>query len=74
MDNRARLVLGVWEQLNNPQFNSLEFEGIKNTAGSNSFFLSAKKWIEAISAIGLPVRCLTAQYAYAHHFLNGSQI
>jgi hypothetical protein len=41
------LFLGVWEQLNNPVFNSLEFEGIKNEAGRNSFFLSAKKWIEA---------------------------
>ena len=42
------LFLGVWEQLNNSGFNSLEFEGIRNEAGRNSFFLSAKKWIEAI--------------------------
>ena len=41
------LFLGVWEQLNNTGFNSFEFEGIKNEAGRNSFFLSAKKWIEA---------------------------
>ena len=47
------LFLGVWEQLNNPGFNSLEFEGIKNSAERNSFFLSAKKWIEATGAIGL---------------------
>ena len=47
------LFLGVWEQLNNPDFNSLEFEGIKNEAGRNSFFLSAKKWIDATAAIGL---------------------
>jgi hypothetical protein len=26
------LFLGVWEQLNNPDFNSLEFEGIRNEA------------------------------------------
>lgn len=44
------LFLGVWEQLNNPSFNSPEFEGIKNEAGRNSFFLSAKKWIAAINA------------------------
>ncbi len=37
------LFLGVWEQINNPGFNSLEFEGIRNEAGRNSFFLSAKK-------------------------------
>jgi len=36
------LFLGIWEQLNNPVFNSLEFEGIKNEAGRNSFYLSAK--------------------------------
>jgi len=32
------LFLGVWEQLNNPDFNSPEFEGIKNEAGRNSFY------------------------------------
>jgi len=31
------LFLGVWERLNNPDFNSLEFEGIKNEAGRNTF-------------------------------------
>ena len=36
------LFLVAWEILNNPDFNSLEFEGIKNEAGRNSFFLSAK--------------------------------
>jgi hypothetical protein len=36
------LFLGVWEQLNNADFNSLEFEGIRNEAGRNSFFLSAR--------------------------------
>ena len=44
------LFLRVWEQLNNSAFNSLEFEGIRNEAGRNSFFLSAKKWIEATGA------------------------
>ena len=34
------LFLGVWEQLNNPSFNSPEFEGIKNEAGLNRFSLS----------------------------------
>jgi len=47
------LFLGVWEQINNSDFNSLEFEGIKNEAGRNSFYLSAKKWIEATGAVGL---------------------
>lgn len=47
------LFLGVWEQIHNPAFNSLEFEGIRNEAGRNSFFLSAKKWIGKTGAIGL---------------------
>ncbi len=47
------LFLGVWEHIHNPAFNSLEFEGIKNEAGRNSFYLSAKKWIERANGRGL---------------------
>lgn len=47
------LFLGVWEEINNSNFNSPEFEGIKNEAGRNSFYLSAKKWVESTNAIGL---------------------
>ena len=47
------LFLGVWERINNPDFNSLEFEGIRNEAGRNSFFLSAKAWAERTRAKGL---------------------
>jgi len=47
------LFLGVWEWINSPGFNSLEFEGIRNDAGRNSFFLSAKKWVESAAAKGL---------------------
>ena len=45
--------LGVWEQINNPNFNSPEFIGIKNEAGVNRFYISIKKWIEKTNAIGL---------------------
>ena len=61
------LFLGLWEQLNNPDFNSLEFEGIKNEAGRNVFYLSVKKWVESTSAKGLVAR--TGRYGggtYAH--------
>ena len=34
--------LGVWEEMYNPDFNSPEFEGIKNKAGLNRFVLSVK--------------------------------
>ncbi len=45
--------IGLWEKLNNPQFNSIEFDGFKNQAGSNSFSLTPKRWIEATHAIGI---------------------
>jgi hypothetical protein len=45
--------VGLWEQFNNPDFNSIEFDGIKNQAGSNSFSLTPKRWIEATNAIGI---------------------
>ena len=37
--------LGIWEEMYNPNFNSPEFEGIKNEAGLNRFILSVKQWI-----------------------------
>ena len=47
------LFLGTWETLYNTDFNSLEFEGIKNEAGRNSFYLSVKKWIDITNAKGI---------------------
>ena len=60
------LFLGVWERINNPGFNSLEFEGIKNEAGRNSFFLSAKKWIQMTDAKGLIASAGRYGGTYAH--------
>ena len=60
------LFLGIWEQINNPNFNSLEFEGIKNEAGRNSFYLSAKKWSNATQAIGLVAKAGRYGGTYAH--------
>ena len=60
------LFLGVWEQIHNADFNSLEFEGIRNEAGRNSFFLSAKKWIELTRAKGLIASAGRYGGTYAH--------
>lgn len=60
------LFLGIWEQINNENFNSPEFEGIKNEAGRNSFYLSAKKWIEKTNAIGLIASAGRYGGTYAH--------
>ncbi len=52
--NRSTIeFIGLWEQLNNPSFNSIEFDGFKDLAGSNSFSLTPKRWIEATNAVGM---------------------
>ena len=45
--------LGIWETLNNPNFNPLEFEGFRKEAGLNAFTLSPSRWIAATNAIGI---------------------
>jgi len=45
--------LGTWEKIYNPHFNSPEFEGIKNEAGTSSYYLSIKKWVELTNAKGI---------------------
>ena len=45
--------IGLWEQIHNPSFTSIEFDGFKNQAGSNSFTMTPKKWIIATNAIGV---------------------
>jgi len=60
------LFLGIWEQINNPDFNSPEFEGIRNEAGRNSFYLSAKKWCQATGAVGLIAKAGRYGGTYAH--------
>src|SRR3989344_8680470 len=45
--------VGLWEKINNPDFNLVEFDGFKNEAGSSSFVLSTQKWIENNGAVGL---------------------
>jgi hypothetical protein len=46
-------LLGLWEQLYNPDFKPIEFDGFKNQAGLNSFVLTPKQWIERTHSIGL---------------------
>lgn len=65
--NRNTLeLLGIWEQLHNPNFNPVEFDGIKKQAGLNSFTLTPKQWIEATRAIGLNSKAGRYGGTYAH--------
>jgi len=36
--------MGFWEQMYNSNFNRVEFEAVKNEAGSNSFVMTPTKW------------------------------
>ena len=46
MRNRMTvLFLGLWEELNNPEFNRAGFEAVKEHAGENAFSLSPAQWI-----------------------------
>lgn len=36
------LFLGTWEKFYNADFNSPEFEGIRNEAGASSYYLSVR--------------------------------
>lgn len=58
--------LGIWEQLNNPGFNYVEFDGIRGQAGLNSFVLTTKRWTESTGAIGINARAGRYGGTYAH--------
>lgn len=57
---------GLWEQLNNPDFKSIEFDAFKNEAGSNSFTLTPQKWIDATNAKGIISKSGRYGGTYAH--------
>ncbi len=58
--------LGLWERINNDNFNSIEFDGIKNQAGVNSFILTPKQWIKTTNAIGIISKAGRYGGTYAH--------
>ncbi|MGM0609533.1 MAG: KilA-N domain-containing protein [Thermodesulfobacteriota bacterium] len=61
--------LGIWESVNNPDFNYGEFATIKSQAGLNSYKISIKEWVAKTNAIGLVAK--TGRYGgtYAHRDL-----
>ena len=42
--------IGLWEILNNPDFNSVEFDLIKSRSGRNAFTLSPSQWVDRTNA------------------------
>jgi hypothetical protein len=58
--------LGIWEQLNNPAFKPLEFEGFRKRAGLNSFVLTPRQWTIETNAIGIVSKQGRYGGTYAH--------
>lgn len=58
--------LGIWEEMYNPNFNSPEFEGIKNQAGLNRFVLSVKQWVGKTNSKGIIAKAGRYGGTYAH--------
>lgn len=58
--------LGVWEGMNNPDFNSVEFHRIKSESGGQAYILSIKRWMEATHAVGIMSRAGRYGGTYAH--------
>ena len=54
MRNRNTLeFIGLWEALNNSNFNRVQFDTFRNEAGLNRFTMTPQKWIESTNAIGI---------------------
>ena len=58
--------IGLWEQLNNPDFKGVEIDPFLFEAGSNSFTLSPSKWIEVTNAKGIISRQGNNGGTFAH--------
>ena len=58
--------LGIWERINNPEFNYGEFAIIKSQAGLNNYKISVKEWVEKTKAIGLKATAGRYGGTFAH--------
>ena len=45
--------IGLWEQLNSPDFNRVEFDTFRSEAGRNYFTMTPKKRTDGVNAIGI---------------------
>ncbi|HSW60854.1 MAG TPA: KilA-N domain-containing protein [bacterium] len=58
--------IGIWEEMYNSDFNSPEFEGIRNQAGFNRFVLSVKQWVEKTNSKSIIAKAGRYGGTYAH--------
>lgn len=70
MRNRNTLeYIGIWEILNNPYFNRVQFDAFRNEAGLNRFTMTPQKWIDNTNAIGITSKAGRYGGTYAHYDL-----
>ena len=68
MRNRNTLeFIGLWEVLNNINFNRVQFDTFRNEAGLNRFTMTPSKWIESTGAIGIVSKAGRYGGTYAHY-------
>ena len=68
MRNRNTLeFIGLWEALNNENFNRVQFDTFRNEAGLNRFTMTPQKWIESTNAIGIIAKAGRYGGTYAHY-------
>ena len=58
--------LGIWESVNNPDFNYGEFAIIKTQAGLNNYKISVKEWEKKTNSVGLKATAGRYGGTYAH--------
>ncbi|MCR5333116.1 MAG: KilA-N domain-containing protein [Bacilli bacterium] len=58
--------LCIWETLNNPSFNRVEFDPLLQDAGKNSFTMSPTRWVNEYRAIGIRTKATKNGGTYAH--------
>jgi hypothetical protein len=58
--------LGIWESVNNPDFNYGEFAIIRSQAGLNNYKISVREWVEKTNAIGLKAAAGRYGGTFAH--------
>lgn len=76
MRNRNTLeFIGLWETLNNRNFNRVQFDTFRNEAGLNRFTMTPQKWIASTNAVGIIAKSgryggTYAQYDIAMEFAS----
>lgn len=66
---QALEMMSIWEEENNPNFNSIEFDRIKSESGVNTFSMNPRKWIQSVNAIGVISKGGRYNNTLAHKFI-----